>query len=394
MSITPTQAAEIQALYVDGGLSTPKLAERFGVSIPTIRNTLLKRGVQMKSQGRSDPRPWRSKFHGEQVEEIRRRIEAGENLASIGRAMGTSQTTIDSYAKELGLHTPRKDIAAHADEIKAKLAVGAHVDDIAAELGTTRATVYSVVARTDGSRTIDISKQYRASVRPSKEEQNRTRYQREKERAAIDPEFRAQMEAKQQRQYVASETKYASTMAKFHAHGCVKCGEKRVEGLDAHHRNPEEKKFDIASRSKLRVTVEELEQELAKCDCLCAYCHRVLHYEQGDNQPNPNAKSKTARQVAEARIRLKPLFDEFYKDGCWACGRQHPEHAGLTPHHVYPELKLFNISKAFGGRLSNELVQAEFDKCACLCETCHRLVHAEVIECPKEPFAQADKSVA
>lgn len=174
-------------------------------------------------------------------------------------------------------------------------------------------------------------------------------------------------------------------MEAFRADGCIECGDKRHEGLDAHHRDPSQKLFNIGKRACLRVTPEQLAAELTKCDCLCAYCHRVRHAEQGDNKASSDSKSKTALQVAEARTRLAPVFEEFYATGCWVCGRNHP--AGLSAHHVYPDTKSFNVSRAVFWRLSNKLTKAELDKCACLCETCHRLIHAGVLACPVEPMA-------
>jgi len=57
---------------------------------------------------------------------------------------------------------------------------------------------------------------------------------------------------------------------------CIKCGENRIICLDFHHRDPNEKEgnlsFIIYSWSKKRILAE-----IAKCDVLCANCHRVEH---------------------------------------------------------------------------------------------------------------------
>lgn len=58
---------------------------------------------------------------------------------------------------------------------------------------------------------------------------------------------------------------------------CSRCGLKDFRVLDFHHRDPKEKSFDVArhsSRSKKAV-----ENEIAKCDLLCANCHRIVEYE-------------------------------------------------------------------------------------------------------------------
>ena len=59
--------------------------------------------------------------------------------------------------------------------------------------------------------------------------------------------------------------------------GCKKCGDKRFYVLDFHHRNPEEKVNVIAHMIKSS-SADNLIAELAKCDVLCANCHREFHY--------------------------------------------------------------------------------------------------------------------
>ena len=62
--------------------------------------------------------------------------------------------------------------------------------------------------------------------------------------------------------------------------GCKECGYKKcLRSLHLHHRMPYEKKFSISQigNGQVRVSPEELEKELAKCDVLCANCHNELH---------------------------------------------------------------------------------------------------------------------
>ena len=56
---------------------------------------------------------------------------------------------------------------------------------------------------------------------------------------------------------------------------CEKCGyNKNIEALDFHHRNPEEKSFEI-SKAYNR-SWEYIKPELDKCALLCANCHREI----------------------------------------------------------------------------------------------------------------------
>lgn len=62
---------------------------------------------------------------------------------------------------------------------------------------------------------------------------------------------------------------------------CKKCGENHIACLDFHHRNPEEKEFDIAAT--MLIKWERLLKEIEKCDVLCSNCHRKLHYNERNN---------------------------------------------------------------------------------------------------------------
>lgn len=58
---------------------------------------------------------------------------------------------------------------------------------------------------------------------------------------------------------------------------CQQCGENHSACLDFHHRNPDEKEFNIA-HSTGGCSIETIMNEIVKCDVLCANCHRKLHY--------------------------------------------------------------------------------------------------------------------
>jgi hypothetical protein len=60
------------------------------------------------------------------------------------------------------------------------------------------------------------------------------------------------------------------------ASGCIKCPEKDLRCLDLHHRDPAEKSFGFGEQM-YGVSVARLEAEIAKCDVLCANCHRKEH---------------------------------------------------------------------------------------------------------------------
>lgn len=59
------------------------------------------------------------------------------------------------------------------------------------------------------------------------------------------------------------------------ASGCFACGEKRIECLDFHHKDRKTKSFNIGLNWD-SVSRERLEAEVAKCQVLCANCHRFI----------------------------------------------------------------------------------------------------------------------
>ena len=63
---------------------------------------------------------------------------------------------------------------------------------------------------------------------------------------------------------------------------CEKCGyNKCSEALEFHHKNPEEKDFNLSDRN-LILDWQEIKKELDKCILVCANCHREIHAKGGD----------------------------------------------------------------------------------------------------------------
>ncbi len=57
---------------------------------------------------------------------------------------------------------------------------------------------------------------------------------------------------------------------------CRDCGNDDPRVLDFHHRDPSAKSFKIATKA-WQVSEARLLEEVAKCDVLCANCHRIEH---------------------------------------------------------------------------------------------------------------------
>ncbi len=59
---------------------------------------------------------------------------------------------------------------------------------------------------------------------------------------------------------------------------CVRCGEDHPATLQFHHRDQQEKEFEIALYTALGFSKARLLAEIAKCDVICANCHAKEHW--------------------------------------------------------------------------------------------------------------------
>jgi len=60
---------------------------------------------------------------------------------------------------------------------------------------------------------------------------------------------------------------------------CSRCENSDYRVLEFHHINPSEKEYSIANMIDSGFGKEKLDNEISKCDVLCANCHRITHYE-------------------------------------------------------------------------------------------------------------------
>ncbi|WP_256295968.1 homing endonuclease associated repeat-containing protein [Haloarchaeobius salinus] len=60
--------------------------------------------------------------------------------------------------------------------------------------------------------------------------------------------------------------------------GCRRCGETETACLDYHHRDGVDKEMNVSQMVTNGYGMDELQAEIAKCDVLCANCHRKEHF--------------------------------------------------------------------------------------------------------------------
>lgn len=149
--------------------------------------------------------------------------------------------------------------------------------------------------------------------------------------------------------------------------GCVDCGYSgSVVALEFHHRDPSTKSFSIGTAS---VSRERLWAEAAKCDLVCANCHRTRHA--------ANRKPSGA-PVVQFRRRTKLRAVASLGGLCEGCSRSFGV-AAFEFHHREAGAKEFSIS-ADGIPRPWVKIAAELAKCVLVCANCHREVHAGFLE--------------
>jgi len=126
-------------------------------------------------------------------------------------------------------------------------------------------------------------KEYRCSDK-AREAQNRRRKQRQKD----DPVYR-EMRRKFNRRFREKNREKVLANHRRRRHeirdylrslktACAQCGESHPACIDYHHRDPKEKVASVARMIGKNANIDRIKEEIAKCDTLCANCHRKLHW--------------------------------------------------------------------------------------------------------------------
>lgn len=66
-------------------------------------------------------------------------------------------------------------------------------------------------------------------------------------------------------------------LSKFKSDGCLVCNENDDSCLDCHHIDPNVKEYTIGNMIRDGFSINKLVDELNKCVCICANCHRKFH---------------------------------------------------------------------------------------------------------------------
>lgn len=144
----------------------------------------------------------------------------------------------------------------------------------------------------------------------------RARMQRKRE----NPNFKANEAAKQahwrrnnqdeyRRRYQAEFDRKRQILLDARAGGCVRCGEKHPACLDFHHRDGKESKLGNIGQFR-KFGTDRLLAEIAKCDVLCANCHRKHHYDERGQKK----RERLNGHLLQADSGLQPSADDAVRD--------------------------------------------------------------------------------
>lgn len=148
---------------------------------------------------------------------------------------------------------------------------------------------------------------------------------------------------------------------------CCDCG-KRFEScvMDFDHRDQKTKKRGIAIISNGCYSVEILNEELKKCDLVCACCHRNRTYELWQKSKSQNKRAYPSREIKKQFIDNlktgKPCADCNQIFNTWQMDFDHIK-----------DQKKFKVSDIPKTKCSFEEIIEEVNKCELVCVNCHRI---------------------
>lgn len=153
---------------------------------------------------------------------------------------------------------------------------------------------------------------------------------------------------------------------------CLDCGRAFPPYvMDFEHRDPTTKSFWILQRAGT-VSRERLDAELAKCDIVCAICHRARSYRRAIENRRLRILSGNPPTTESRLRRLQTELIQKLRDvPCADCGQRFPFYSMDFDHRI-PSEKSTEVPRLLGRVTTDRLLQ-EISKCDVVCANCHRL---------------------
>jgi hypothetical protein len=164
---------------------------------------------------------------------------------------------------------------------------------------------------------------------------------------------------------------------------CLDCGGTfPPHVMDFDHRDPKQKLFNVTGSRAMLMVRSKLEAEIAKCDIVCANCHRIRTYaafNRGDIRAAafyPRADEGTPKQQRSrvkwhrARTAHMQVLRTLRERPCLDCGKSFPWYV-MQFDHRDPSGKKATVPD-LAGRVSTSRLLEEIAKCDIVCTNCHR----------------------
>jgi hypothetical protein len=154
---------------------------------------------------------------------------------------------------------------------------------------------------------------------------------------------------------------------------CVDCGGRFApHQMDFDHRDPSEKSFTLCSGCAALKNRRQILAEAAKCDVVCANCHRLRsrrRHRQWLASRTPAVSPRIEGQRERWRHRAD-ILDQLRSVPCADCGGRFAQ-CSMDFDHRDPSMKIKSVSRMIFGSIDRML--AEVEKCDIVCANCHRL---------------------
>jgi hypothetical protein len=154
---------------------------------------------------------------------------------------------------------------------------------------------------------------------------------------------------------------------------CHDCGGRFAPyQMDFDHRDPSTKSFTLCAGRAALKSRKQLLEEAAKCDVVCANCHRLRSRRQHRRwlaSRSPAISPRIDGQRARWRHRAD-LLDQLRSVSCADCGGRFAQCA-MDFDHRDPSTKIKNVTRMINGSIARMLAEAA--KCDIVCANCHRL---------------------
>jgi hypothetical protein len=155
---------------------------------------------------------------------------------------------------------------------------------------------------------------------------------------------------------------------------CMDC---RVEFLphqmDFDHRDPGRKTFRLTAGGAMLASPARLMEEMAKCDVVCANCHRLRTWSRNATQVPAHRSATPSDELRRKRVYWRnqaQMLDGLKDVPCVDCGGRFAP-CVMDFDHRDARTKAYTVSRMIG-RAGTAKILAEIAKCDIVCANCHR----------------------